>query len=318
MSSCDVPSGTDMLRRAVSIVEVSPRDGLQNEQVRFTTEQKVELIVRAAEAGLRRIEVASFVDPQRVPQMADGEAVVAALPRQSNLSYIGLVLNRRGADRALAAGVDEINVAFAATETFNQRNQRASVAESIQLVAEICAEARAARVRVTATIGAAFGCPFEGEVPLPTLVALAAELAASGVNEIALADTIGVAVPIDVTRRLSGVRAMVGDIPLRCHFHDTRNTAMANASAALLAGVGTLDASLGGLGGCPFAPAATGNLATEDLLYLLDRTGLPSAVSPGTTLASARWLERQLGRPLASSLSKAGWFPKREEEEAGE
>lgn len=298
-----------MLDQAVELVEVSARDGLQNEGTSFSTEQKIELIRRCTEVGLKRIEVASFVNPGRVPAMADGEAVVEGLVARADVSYIGLVLNRRGLERALATGVNEINFAFAATETFNQRNQGASVAESVKVAGEIVAEAHRHGLRTTITVGAAFGCPFEGEVPVDRTTTLALDVAGTGVDEIAIADTIGVGVPSDVSRRIAAIRDAVGSVALRCHFHDTRNTAVANAQAAVAEGVRALDGSLGGLGGCPFAPGATGNVATEDLLYLLERSGLPTGVSHTLVRRASRWLAEQLGRPLPSALSRADWFP---------
>ncbi|HEX5461537.1 MAG TPA: hydroxymethylglutaryl-CoA lyase [Steroidobacteraceae bacterium] len=294
----------------VEIVEVGPRDGLQNEPTVLGTPVKLDLIARIVAAGVRRIEVASFVNPRKVPQMADADELLRLLPRLSDVTYIGLVLNRRGFERALAAGCAEIGMAVVASDTFNQRNQGATTAQSVAAWLDIAAAARAAGVRAQVTLSAAFGCPFEGEVPAARVVALAREVAAGNPCEIALADTIGVGVPTQVSDLVARVREAVPDIPLRCHFHNTRNTGIANAYAAVEAGVTTLDASLGGLGGCPFAPAATGNIPTEDLVYLLERMGLATGVDLERLLDASRWIESQLGRPVPGMLVKAGGFPR--------
>lgn len=293
----------------VEIVEVGPRDGLQNEDVLLDTATKVALIERMLDAGVRRIEATSFVHPGRVPQMADAEDVMAAVPRDRDASYIGLVLNDRGLDRALDAGVDEANVVVVATETFSQRNQGASVDEMLAAWERIAARARDAGLRTSVTLSASFGCPFEGEVDPRRVVELAARVAEAGPDEIALADTIGVAVPTQVTAVVTRVAERVGEVPLRCHFHNTRNTGFANVVAALDAGVEALDASVGGIGGCPFAPAATGNIATEDLIYLLDRMGVDHGVSLAWTSDTARWIGEQLGTTVPGLLSRAGPFP---------
>lgn len=295
----------------VEIVEVAPRDGLQNESKCLSTADKVALIERATAAGLRRIEVASFVNPKRVPQMADAEDVLAKLPRASGVSHIGLVLNTRGVERAAAAGCDEINFVVVASETFSRRNQNASIADSLAAWREIAAIAASAGMRRTVTIGAAFGCPFEGEVAPERVAEIAGTLSDgdSAPEEIALADTIGVAVPpqVDATFRL--VRERSRNAALRAHFHNTRNTGLANAYAAVRAGVRVLDASLGGIGGCPFAPAATGNIPTEDLVYLLERGGEHTGVDLGRAIEAARWLGGKLERPVPGLLEKAGTFP---------
>lgn len=293
----------------VEIVEVGPRDGLQNEDVLLDTATKVALIERMLDAGVRRIEATSFVHPTRVPQMADAEDVMAAVPRDRGASYIGLVLNDRGLDRAVDARVDEANVVVVATETFTQRNQGASVDEMLAAWERIAGRAKRAGLRTSVTLSASFGCPFEGEVDPQRVVDLAARVAEAGPDEIALADTIGVAVPTQVTDLVSRVAERVGDVPLRCHFHNTRNTGFANVVAALGAGVAALDASVGGIGGCPFAPAATGNIATEDLIYLLDRMGVAHGVSLEATSDTARWIGEQLGTTVPGLLSRAGPFP---------
>jgi hydroxymethylglutaryl-CoA lyase len=293
----------------VEIVEVSPRDGLQNEGTMLSTAAKVELIRRAADAGLKRIEAVSFAHPKRVPQMADAEAVMAALPRGA-ASYIGLVMNRKGLERALAAGVSEINFVVVASETFNRRNQGASTDESIAVWAEVARESRAAKVPVSVTIAASFGCPFEGEVPTARVVDVARRVAEYQPDELGLADTIGVATPRDVAERVGAVRAAVPSIPLRCHFHNTRNTGIANAYAAFEAGVRVLDASLGGIGGCPFAPGATGNIPTEDLAYMLNRMGVDTGLDLKKLVETALWIETQLTKPVPGALSRAGLFPR--------
>jgi hydroxymethylglutaryl-CoA lyase len=294
----------------VEILEVSPRDGLQNEKTILSTEDKVELVERAVRAGARRIEVTSFVNPSRVPQMADADDVMAALPRREGLRYAGLVMNRRGLDRALAGGVDEIDVVVVATDTFCQRNQGMSTAEACDTAAALVEEARAAGVFSTITVGASFGCPFEGEVPVDRLREVVGRVVDAGPDELALADTIGVAVPSDVKARLGLARELAGpDMPLRLHLHDTRHTGVANAVAAIESGAATLDASIGGAGGCPFAPNATGNVATEDLVYLFDRMGVRTGFDLESITQSVTWLEERLGKRLPGALLRAGGFP---------
>jgi hydroxymethylglutaryl-CoA lyase len=296
-------------RRRVEIVEVGPRDGLQNEPELLPLAVKREFIERAVGCGIRRIEVASFVNPKRVPQMADADELVRSLPRHAGVRYVGLVLNRRGFDRALAAGCDEIGMVVLATETFNQRNQGVAQAESIAAWLDIARDAKAAGVRAQVTILAAFGCPFEGEVAPDGVVALAESLAAGDPFELAIADTIGAGVPSQVTDLVGRLRDALPGMRLRCHFHNTRNTGIANAFAAVEAGVEVLDASIGGIGGCPFAPAATGNIPTEDLLYMLTRMGIETGVDLERTIATARWLEERFGRRVPGLLTKAGGFP---------
>lgn len=295
--------------RAIELVEVGPRDGLQSEAEVVPTHVKLQLIERLIAAGLRRIEVASFVHPKRVPQMADAEAVLAGLPRIPGVQYVGLVLNRKGFDRALAAGCTEIGMVTSATESFSQRNQGASVEDTVRAWEEIAPLARDAGVRAQITVTVSFGCPFEGEVPVSRVIDLVSRLTDSQPLEIALADTIGVAVPTQVSDLVGRLRE-VTPIPLRCHFHNTRNTAVANAYAAVMAGVSTLDSSVGGIGGCPFAPNATGNVATEDLVYMLERSGFRTGVDLNNLIGAAHWLQDQRGRPLPSMLSRAGPFPK--------
>jgi hydroxymethylglutaryl-CoA lyase len=293
---------------AVTIVEVGPRDGLQNEDAVVPTAAKLRLIGSLVAAGARRIEATSFVHPKLVPQMADADAVAAALPR-GEVSWIGLVLNRRGLDRAIAAGMDEVNVVVVASETFSRRNQGMSVDEGIRSWGDIARRARQAGIRTTVTIAAAFGCPFEGEVRPETVERILRECVDAGPDEVALADTIGVGVPPQVDALADVAAAVAPDVPLRWHFHNTRNTGYANAFAALQRGAAALDASIGGIGGCPFAPAATGNLATEDLLYLLHRSGVQTGMDPAVLIGAVPTLTADVEHQVAGQLSRAGWFP---------
>jgi hydroxymethylglutaryl-CoA lyase len=295
----------------IELVEVGPRDGLQSQARRLPTETKVDLIQRLVASGIRRLEVASFVNPNKVPQMADAEAVFAALPRPDGVSYTGLVLNRRGFDRALAAGCRDVAMAVVASDTFNRRNQGVSTEESIAVWLEIASAAHGEGITPHVAIAAAFGCPFEGEVDAARVVEIAVSCADGLPSEIAIADTIGVGVPTQVTDLITRLRAALPRMPLRAHFHNTRNTGIANAYAAVMAGIQSLDASVGGVGGCPFAPAATGNIATEDLLYMLDRMGIETDVSIDSLLDTSRWLQEQLGHPMPGMVMKAGVFPGR-------
>lgn len=294
----------------IEIVEVGPRDGLQNEAALVSTADKVTLIERAIAAGIRRIEVASFVNPRKVPQMADAEAVLAALPDREGAIYIGLVLNKRGAQRALDTRVHELGAVCVATDGFAMRNQGQTSAESLEVAKGIVAMARAAGRVGHITIGAAFGCPFEGEVAQDRIVAMAESAAQAGPSEVALADTIGVAVPADVERLVARVASAIAPIPVRVHFHNTRNTAVANVWAAVNAGARTVDASLGGLGGCPFAPGAAGNVATEDVVYMLERSGVATGVALGGLIDMAGWFAGVIGKPLPGMVSRAGGFPR--------
>ncbi|RLE16567.1 MAG: hydroxymethylglutaryl-CoA lyase [Actinobacteria bacterium] len=293
----------------VQIVEVGPRDGLQNESVILSTEHKIDMILRLAGAGLTRIETVSFAHPDKVPQMADAEAVMEGLPQRDDISYIGLILNWRGWRRAVDTAVDESNMNVSASNTFNQRNQGSNTDETIDVLGQVVRDASAAGIPVTATIATSWGCPFEGEIPIERLVLVANAVSETGVSEIALADTIGVADPWSVTERINAVRQSVDDIPLRAHFHNTRNTGIANAYAAVLAGVTTLDSSVGGLGGCPFAPNATGNIPTDDLVYMLERAGIATGVSLEEIIAVSRFMEPLVGKPLEAMMPKAGVFP---------
>ncbi|HYE45079.1 MAG TPA: hydroxymethylglutaryl-CoA lyase [Caulobacter sp.] len=299
------------MSRFIEIVEVGARDGLQNEKAILEPAQRVELITRLDACGVRRQEVVSFVNPARVPQMAGAEEIMAALPRGGGHSRIGLVLNERGWDRCVAAGCDEANVVVCASDGFGIRNQGASVSEQVAALGAIVAKrADQGGPPITMTVSVAFGCPFDGEVPEEQVVSICRAATALGVEEIALADTIGVADPWTVRRRIEAVRHVTGDTRLRLHFHDTRNTGLANAFAGVEAGVDVLDASVGGLGGCPFAPAATGNIGTEDLVYMLERAGFDTGLDLGRLIETAAWVADRIGKPPASSLTRAGVFPK--------
>lgn len=296
----------------IEVVEVSPRDGLQNEAQCFSVAQKVALIEHMIAAGSKRIEVASFVRADRVPQMADAEAVIAALDLPDDVVTIGLVMNERGVLRALGTDVREIGAVCVATDSFALRNQGQTSRQSLDIATDIVALAVREGRRAQITIGAAFGCPFEGEVDPDHVVEMARRIAGSGAREIGLADTIGVAVPGQVAALVTRIRAVVPDTPLRIHLHNTRGTAVANAWAAIEAGAVTLDASLGGIGGCPFAPAATGNVATEDLLYMLDRSGIDTGYDFDRTVQAGQWLAGEMGRVLPALAGRAGAFPRRD------
>ena len=298
------------MTRSIELLEVGPRDGLQMESTVVPTAVKAELIERLLRAGLKRIEVTSFVNPKKVPQMADAEDLLSRLKRPDGVWFTGLVLNRKGLDRAIAAGCNEIGMVVVASDTFNRRNQGVGSEESIAAWLDIARAAREAGVRAQITVSAAFGCPFEGDVPVDRVLEIARRVAQAEPHEICFADTIGAGVPSQVTDLLTKVRSALPGVRLRCHFHNTRNTGIANAFAAVEAGAVALDASIGGVGGCPFAPAATGNIATEDLLYLLDRSGVETGVSLTALIETARWLQEQLGRPIPGMLMKAGPFPR--------
>ena len=295
------------LPETVEIVEVSPRDGIQNEAKILPVETKLELVGRAIAAGVRRMEVTSFVNPKRVPQMADAAELAARLPR-GTARYIGLALNLKGFERAAEAGLDEVNFVTVASDTFCRKNQGMGTEENLAVWAEVAAAAKG-RIPAAITVGAAFGCPFEGEVPLARLLRVVEAAMAEDPFELALADTIGVATPRDVAERVGAVRAEFPDVPLRLHLHNTRNTGIANAWAGVMAGVRIFDASLGGVGGCPFAPRATGNIATEDLAYMLERAGVGTGLDLAACIEAAAWLEAELGHTVPGMVMKAGPFP---------
>jgi isopropylmalate/homocitrate/citramalate synthase len=290
----------------VTVCDVGPRDGLQNDAALLEPAVRAEFVGRLAAVGLPRVEAVSFVSPARVPQMAGAEEVVAALERRPGVVYAGLVLNERGYDRLAATGLDEAHVAFSATETFNQRNQGATVAESVAAAGRIVGRAHEDGIRATVTIGVAFGCPFEGAVAPEHVLGLAEQVAAFGTDEIVLADTVGVATPGRVGRLVASVVSL--GFPVGAHLHNTRNTGLANAYAAVEAGATLLDASVGGIGGCPFAPRATGNIATEDLVYLLHGEGIETGIDLGGLIGVAEWLEGVLGRQLEGQVYRAGTF----------
>ena len=301
----------------ISLVDVAARDGLQSEDVIVSTSHKVELVQRLVAAGVRRAEVVSFVNPKRVPQMADGLDVMAALnspgtlPDRTAVSLAGLVLNARGLDGAIESGVDEINVVVVSTDTYATRNQGRTTAELVDVWHQVGERARAHGLRTTVTLAAAFGCPFEGEVPDGRVRDVARAILQVRPDEFALADSIGVAAPTDVVRGVATVRDLDPDLDLRCHFHNTRNTGLANIAAAVGEGVRAFDASLGGIGGCPFAPNATGNVPTEDVLYMLHRMGCSTGIDLDAVIASVPWLQSVIGHSTPALVSRAGNFPPR-------
>jgi isopropylmalate/homocitrate/citramalate synthase len=290
----------------IEIVDVGPRDGLQNEDETLAPEVRAELCDKLAATGIPRVEAASFVNPKRVPQMAGAEEVMAAIERSPHTRYAGLVLNEKGYERAVEAGVDEVRYAFPVTETFARRNQNTTVEDATALSARLVERARLDGVRVSITLSAAFGDPFEGKVKPGHVLDLAGEVAASVPDEIVLADTIGVGVPSQVRNLVEAVATH--GITVGCHFHDTRNTGIANAAAAVESGATVLDASVGGTGGCPFAPRATGNIATEDLIYLLHGMGYETGIDLDALIEVASWLAQQLDKELPGQLYKAGNF----------
>jgi isopropylmalate/homocitrate/citramalate synthase len=291
------------------VCDVGPRDGLQNEAKTLEPAERAELCDRLAAAGLKRIEAASFVNPKLVPPMAGAEEVIAALHRRPATTYAGLVLNEKGYERAIASGVDEVHYALAATDEFGRRNQNATVEQGLQAALALVARSRADRVPVTVTISVAFGCPFEGPVPPERVLGIVERLMAIPPDEVCLADTIGVGVPKQVHELVRGARGLGASVG--AHFHNTRNTGYANAVAALEEGVVSLDASVGGAGGCPFAPKATGNIATEDLVYLLRRMGVETGIDLDALIETSRWLGGKLGKELPGMVARAGDYPVR-------
>ena len=299
------------MTRTIEFLEVGARDGLQNEKELISTEDKLALINHAIDAGVRRIEVTSFVNPKRVPQMADADAVCAGLADRPDVTYIGLVMNARGAERAIGTGkIDELGAVAVASDEFAIANQGQTSAESVESAKEIIRMAQAAGLTGQVTIGASFGCPFAGEISEDHVVAMTVKLAEAGPREIAIADTIGVGNPAQVTRLVTRIRDAIFPIPVRVHFHNTRGTGLANVWAAVEAGASVVDASLGGLGGCPFAPGAAGNVASEDVVYMLERAGVATGMSLAKLIAANHWLQGVMGRPLPAMVSKAPAFPK--------
>jgi hydroxymethylglutaryl-CoA lyase len=299
------------MTRSIQFIEVGPRDGLQNEKVLISTEDKLELVRRAIAYGARRIEVTSFVNPKKVPQMADAEAVCAGLPQDDRVTYMGLVMNLRGAERALATGrIDQLGAVAVASDGLGIANQGQTSAESVEAAKAIIAAAQAAGRTGQATIAAAFGCPFDGEVAEDRVVEMARQLAAAGPVDIALADTIGVADPAHVARLVTRVRQAINPLPVRVHFHNTRNTGLANVWSAAEAGATSVDASLGGLGGCPFAPGAAGNVPSEDVVYMLERAGVSTGMDLAGMIAASKWMAEVMGRKLPGMVASAPLFPK--------
>lgn len=300
-----------MYTESIEMVEVAPRDGLQNEKTMISTADKIALVERAIAAGARRIEVTSFVNPKAVPQMADAEAVCAGLPHRNDVTYIGLVMNARGAARAIETGrIDQLGAVSVATDTFAKANQGQTSDGSVAAASEIIAMARQAGKTGQVTIAAAFGCPFEGEVSEDRVVAMAVALAQANPVEIGLADTIGVANPAHVATLVARVRAAVPAIPVRVHFHNTRGTGLANVWAAIGAGAVTVDAAIGGLGGCPFAPGAAGNVSTEDVVYMLERAGVRTGLDLAALVEANHWLGSVMDRTLPGMVAKAPPFPR--------
>ncbi len=291
----------------VLICDVGPRDGLQNEAATLAPAVRAELCDRLAAAGLKKMEAASFVNPKLVPQMAGAEDVMAALHRRPGAVYAGLVLNEKGYDRALAAGVDEVHYAFSAADEFGRRNQNATTEEGLQTALALVARARADRMPITVTLSVSFGSPFDGPVPAERVLSIVERLMAVPPDETCLADTIGAGVPSQVRQLVRGARSLGATVG--AHFHNTRNTGYANAVAAVEEGVVSLDSSVGGAGGCPFAPKATGNVSTEGLVYLLRGLGLGTAIDLDALVQASHWLGLQLGKELPSMVARAGDYP---------
>lgn len=302
-----------MAREKIEIVEVGVRDGLQNDPANASTEMKLEFIDRLLEAGVKRLEAASFVNPRAVPQMADSKDVMARVPRDRGARYIGLALNARGLSDAIEAKCDEVNFVVSASDGFGIRNQNADTAETVKRFGEIAQGARDAGMFCSVIVTTAFGCPFDGEISEERLLKVVGDLLDHGPDELAIADTIGVATPWDVKARMSAVQNLLGtrglSIPLRLHVHNTRNTGIANVFAAVEAGVRIIDASCGGLGGCPFAPKATGNISTEDVVFMLERAGFDTGIDLDLLIKTAHWLEEALGHSVPGMVAKAGGFP---------
>lgn len=295
----------------IEIVEVSPRDGLQNERTIVSTTQKLALVDHAVASGARRIEVTSFVNPRAVPQMADAEAVCAGLPARDDVTWIGLVMNLRGAERAIATGrITQLGAVAVSTDRFAMANQGQTSKGSVEAASAIIARAADAGLTGQVTIAASFGCPFEGEVTEDRVLHMAEACAKAGAVEIGLADTIGVANPVHVTRLVERVKRAIAPLPVRVHFHNTRGTGLANVWAAIGAGASVVDSSIGGLGGCPFAPGAAGNVATEDVVYMLERAGIGTGLDLERLIETNHWLAGVMGKELPAMVGKAGGFPK--------
>lgn len=297
----------------IEICDVAARDGLQSDEEVWPVTDKLELIRRSVDAGIRRLEVASFVNPTRVPAMAGAEELCASLPPADGVRYVGLVLNDRGLDRAIAAGLSEINVVAVCSDTFGERNQGVAAQQSVDAFGRIASRAAEAGIATQVVLSTAFGCPYEGEVPLQRVVDFAAQCAAAGPNRLTLADTIGAAAPADIEARIPAVQAQLPpEVTLAVHLHNSRGTGLANAWAAYGLGVRSFDASLGGIGGCPFAPGASGNVCLEDMAYLFERSGVATGLDLDELIGASRWLGNRLGRATPGNLAKAGPFPRRD------
>ena len=297
----------------ISILEVGPRDGLQSEPEILPTEVKKEFITRTIDAGIKQIEVTSFVHPKKVPQMADAEKLVESLPENDDVTYIGLIMNQRGFERARDCGIDEVGMVIVRTDTYNMKNQNVVTQESIDNWLSIAAEAKSAGIRTSVVIACSFGCPYEGEIDPEHIASIAEQVLKGKPDVLGLADSVGVAVPSQIKKTFSLIKELAPSIPLRTHLHNTRHTGLANAAAAVEAGVSIIDASTGGIGGCPFAPRATGNIPTDDLLYMLDRSGVETGVDLRQVVKTTDWLEEQLGRAVPAMVPKAGIFPENAE-----
>lgn len=300
-----------MYTKTIEIVEVAPRDGLQNEKIHVSTADKLTLIEHAIACGARRIEATSFVNPRAVPQMADADDLAALLPQRADVTFIGLVMNLRGAERALATGrIDQLGAVAVATDTFAMANQKQTSDGSVEAASQIIRLAQDHGRTGQATIAAAFGCPFEGEVAQGRVIAMAEALVSADPVEIALADTIGVANPAHVEQLVAAVARAIAPIPVRVHFHNTRGTGLANVWAAIGAGARSIDGAIGGLGGCPFAPGASGNVATEDVVYMLERAGIATGIDLARMIAANHWLAGVMDRTLPGMVARAPAFPK--------
>lgn len=298
-----------LLPSHLTICEVGPRDGLQNLKRIFSVAERIELINRLSAAGITRIEAVSFANPKRVPQMADAEAVLTGIDRPDGVEFAGLVMNERGAERALATVLDEIRIVVVASETFSQRNQAASIEQAIDVFRRVAGNVKSSGRRLSGVVAAAFGCPFEGSVAPELVARISGQLVEAGADEIVLADTIGVGVPTQVENLYALTRAKTGDARVGFHFHNTRNTGFANAFAAWRCGAAILDSSIAGLGGCPFAPAATGNIATEDLVHMLRNMNVPTTPDLKQLIEQVGWLRQLVPDDIAGQLADAGAFP---------
>ena len=296
--------------KKILICDVAPRDGLQSEKRHWTVDERVTLINKLATTGIPRIEAVSFVNPKRVPQMANAEEVMAKIKRHKNVTYAGLVLNTRGAIRALEAGVDELRFVVVASETFNQKNQGSTILSTMAECADVAKRVTDSGIKLSGTIGASFGCPFEGPVDAKKVLEIGKQLVELGASEVGFADTIGAAVPSQVTSLIENAKDVLPtDLKIGCHLHNTRNTGFANAAAAAISGVDFLDSSVGGIGGCPFAPRATGNIATEDLCFMLRNMEFETGVDLEGLIKVADWTEKFFDSPLPGQVMKAGLFP---------